>query len=44
MTLLARDEEDILPDNIEWHLSQNVDHLIITDNLSALATSSIIDR
>lgn len=42
MTLLVRDEADILAHNIEYHREQGVDHFIITDNLSKDATASII--
>ncbi len=42
MTLLVRDEEDILAENIRYHLEQGVDHVVITDNLSADATPDII--
>src|SRR5687768_12862200 len=42
MTLLVRDEADILVQNIEFHRAQGVDHFIITDNLSADATPSIV--
>ena len=34
MTLLARDEQDIIRENIEFHLSQGVDFFIVTDNKS----------
>lgn len=42
MTLLVRDEEDILAENIEYHRTQGVDHIIVTDNLSIDATPKII--
>ncbi len=42
MTLLVRDEQDILPANIEYHLSQGVDFIIATDNLSCDATPAIL--
>jgi len=42
MTLLVRDEQDILPANIEYHLSQGVDFIIATDNLSRDATPAIL--
>lgn len=44
MTLLVRDEEDILVQNIEFHRAQGVDHFIITDNLSKDQTPSIIEH
>jgi len=42
MTLLSRDEEDILRENIEYHKSQGVDYFIATDNASKDATPSIL--
>jgi hypothetical protein len=44
MTLLVRDEEDILVQNIEFHRARGVDHFIITDNLSRDRTPSIIQH
>lgn len=43
MTLLVRDEQDIIETNIDYHLSQGVDLFIITDNLSTDNTSRILD-
>ena len=34
MTLLVRDEADILALNLEHHLAQGVDQFIVTDRLS----------
>ena len=34
MTLLVRDEQDIIRENIDFHLSQGVDYFIATDNKS----------
>ena len=34
MTLLVRDEQDIIRENIEFHLSQGIDYFIATDNIS----------
>lgn len=34
MTLLVRDEQDIIRENIEFHQSQGVDYFIVTDNNS----------
>lgn len=42
MTLLVRDEEDIIRENIEFHLSQGVDFIIATDNLSVDDTPDIL--
>jgi hypothetical protein len=44
ITLLVRDEEDILSTNIEFHLARGVDFFVITDNLSADSTPDIIDE
>jgi hypothetical protein len=43
MTLLVRDEQDILDANIEFHLSQGVDFFIVTDNRSVDGTRSIVE-
>jgi hypothetical protein len=42
MTLLVRDEDDILDSNLAFHLAQGVDFFIITDNLSVDGTRDII--
>lgn len=42
MTLLVRDEEDILRANIDFHLGQGVDHIIATDNRSCDKTCEIL--
>lgn len=41
MTLLVRDEEDILRENLEFHLARGVDEIILMDNLSADGSASI---
>jgi hypothetical protein len=41
MTLLVRDAEPILRDNLEFHLSEGVDYFIITDNCSVDRTAGI---
>jgi hypothetical protein len=42
MTLLVRDEEDIIRENIEFHLSQGVKYFIVTDNRSVDNTTDIL--
>jgi hypothetical protein len=42
MTLLVRDEQDIIRENIEFHLAQGVDFFIVTDNRSVDATTGIL--
>ncbi|CAA6822541.1 MAG: Unknown protein [uncultured Sulfurovum sp.] len=42
MTLLVRDEEDILKENIDFHLEQGVDFIIATDNCSVDSTKEIL--
>lgn len=42
MTLLVRDEESIVRENIEYHLSRGVDIIIATDNLSKDGTTDIL--
>jgi hypothetical protein len=42
MTLLVRDEQDIIRENIAYHLSQGVDFIIATDNGSVDGTTDIL--
>lgn len=42
MTLLVRDEQDIIRENINFHLAQGVDFIIATDNKSVDATAEIL--
>ena len=44
MTLLVRDEEDILADVVDFHLARGVDFIIVTDNLSRDRTPEILDH
>ena len=41
MTLLVRDEEDILAANLDYHHSQGVDFFLVMDNLSVDRTATI---
>ncbi len=43
MTLLLRNEEDILASTIDYHLNQGVDYIIATDNLSDDGTPDILE-
>jgi hypothetical protein len=42
MTILVRDEEDILTTNLEHHFAAGVDHVIATDNLSTDGTTDLL--
>ena len=44
MTLLVRDEADILALNLEHHISQGIDHFIVTDNGSVDTTPLILEE
>jgi hypothetical protein len=43
LTLLVRDEEDILEDNLNFHLNQGVDFIIATDNRSRDGTRAVLE-
>jgi hypothetical protein len=43
MTLLVRDEEDIVRDNIDFHLNHGVDFIIATDNGSVDSTPELLE-
>jgi len=44
MTLLIRNEEDVLEANLEFHLAQGVDRFIIMDHLSCDGSRDIVER
>ncbi len=44
MTLLARDEEDIVEENLIYHLERGVDFVVATDNHSSDGTPDILER
>lgn len=43
MTLLVRDEEDILDQNLRYHLARGVDFFIVMDHMSTDGTPDILD-
>ena len=44
MTILARDEADIIEDNIRFHASAGVDKFVVTDNASLDGTREILEK
>ena len=42
MTLLVRDEQDIVRENLDFHLAQGVERVIVTDNGSEDRTLEIL--
>jgi hypothetical protein len=44
MTICVRDEEDVLEENLTYHLAQGVDHIIATNNLSTDGTRDILAK
>ena len=44
MSILVRDEEDIIEDNILFHLRQGVDAFVISDNASTDGTKDILNK
>ncbi|QUJ77331.1 glycosyltransferase family 2 protein [Sulfitobacter albidus] len=43
MTILVRDEADIIGQNIAFHLDQGVDHIIVMDNGSVDGTRAVLE-
>ena len=44
MTLLARDERDIVEQHLAFHLAAGVDHVLVTDHASSDGTQDVLER
>ena len=44
LTLLVRDEADVVEANLAYHLALGVDHVIVTDHRSSDGTTEILER
>jgi GT2 family glycosyltransferase len=44
LTLLVQDEIDVIDPNLEYHLAQGIEHIIVTDNGSQDGTREILAR
>ena len=42
MTMVVRDEEDVVGANLDYHLAQGVDVILVTDNASSDGTPEIL--
>lgn len=42
MTLLVRDEQDVIAHHLRFHLARGVDHIVVTNNLSADGTLALV--
>jgi hypothetical protein len=44
MTLLVRDEEDVIDANLRHHLNEGIDFFVVTDNRSRDGTRAVLER
>jgi hypothetical protein len=44
MTMIVRDEEDVIEENLAYHLDAGIDFVIATDNASVDGTRAILER
>jgi hypothetical protein len=44
MTLLTRDESDIVEQHLAFHFAAGVDHVIVTDHVSTDGTRDVLER